>query len=208
MPMSSFSVRYDLAGSISQQLLLSIRLEPIRSLHCGAKRGVGRRRLSPRTIRSLPISTIYFAKSILMSNDQSKGDDPVFPYTQLWASKDGETHIQECLMNGFEYKKYASAEQFVKAGGTPIKAVFTELSRGFEQDLHCCPQVQLVITLKGSWYVKTTDGTKKVFSPGEVLFQDNTKDCPADKEPMHYSGPFFSRLPNIRTVFEACVRAA
>eukprot|EP00877_Chromochloris_zofingiensis_P009328 jgi/Chrzof1/4649/Cz14g21120.t1 len=37
-------------------------------------------------------------------------------------------------------------------------------------------------------YVKTTDGTTKEFSPGDVLFQDNTSDCPADKEPKHFSG--------------------
>jgi len=37
-------------------------------------------------------------------------------------------------------------------------------------------------------YVKTTDGTKFVFKPGDVLFQDNTKNSPANKQPEHYSG--------------------
>ena len=44
-----------------------------------------------------------------------------FAYTQLWASADGETHIAECTMKGFEMKKYADTEQFVRETDSPIK---------------------------------------------------------------------------------------
>ena len=37
-------------------------------------------------------------------------------------------------------------------------------------------------------YVKTSDGITRVFQPGEVMFQDNTKDSPAAKSPQHASG--------------------
>jgi len=37
-------------------------------------------------------------------------------------------------------------------------------------------------------YVKTTDGTKFEFKPGDVLFQDNTKNSPANTPPEHFSG--------------------
>ena len=142
-----------------------------------------------------------------------------FPYIQLWASADGETHIQEFKAKGFDLKKYASVrvivasinycedqctrlqrlanshvfawqkrclppahsakqqmstascdqhasrvrlpnrhtpcvvqgEQLVKEFSKPLKVIFTELAVGLENDYHCCPQVQLVITLKGSW---------------------------------------------------------
>ena len=47
-----------------------------------------------------------------------------------------------CVMQG---------EQLVKEGPKPLKVIFTELAVGLENDYHCCPQVQLVITLKGSW---------------------------------------------------------
>lgn len=47
----------------------------------------------------------------------------------------------------------AQGEQLVKEGPKPLKVIFTELAVGLENDYHCCPQVQLVITLKGSWYV-------------------------------------------------------
>ena len=36
--------------------------------------------------------------------------------------------------------------------------------------------------------VKTTDGTERVFKAGDVLFQDDTENCPSDKPPQHYSG--------------------
>jgi hypothetical protein len=39
----------------------------------------------------------------------------------------------------------------VKEGPAPVKVIFTELAVGLENDWHCCPSVQLVITLKGSW---------------------------------------------------------
>lgn len=37
-------------------------------------------------------------------------------------------------------------------------------------------------------YIKTTDGSEYTFEAGEVLFQDNTVNSPADKVPQHYSG--------------------
>lgn len=42
-------------------------------------------------------------------------------------------------------------EQLVKDRPKPLKVIFTELAVGLENDWHCCPQVQLVITLKGNW---------------------------------------------------------
>lgn len=90
-----------------------------------------------RNPSAVPISTIYFAKDALMSDDrQAKLKEPTFPYTQLWASKDGETHIAQCFITDFEFQKYASANQFVKDGGNPLKTVFTVRSRnGFPT---CC----------------------------------------------------------------------
>ena len=37
-------------------------------------------------------------------------------------------------------------------------------------------------------YVQTSDGSRRDFRQGEVLFQDNTKDNPAAKPPQHASG--------------------
>ena len=45
----------------------------------------------------------------------------------------------------------AQGEQLVKEGPKPLKVILTELAVGLENDYHCCPQVQLVITLQGRW---------------------------------------------------------
>lgn len=120
-----------------------------------------------------------------------------FAYTHLWYSAaDGTTHIAECTIKGFEFQPYALAGQWVKLltqqlGHSPIvDVVFTELQPGFDNPWHTAPSVQLVVTLSGMWYVKTSDGTRRDFSAGQVLFQDNCRVmAPVDaKQPEHYSG--------------------
>lgn len=44
-----------------------------------------------------------------------------FHYTHLWVSADGETHIKECSMKGFEMKAYAETQQFVMETENPVK---------------------------------------------------------------------------------------
>ncbi|BDA48122.1 hypothetical protein COCOBI_11-3800 [Coccomyxa sp. Obi] len=124
----------------------------------------------------------------LFNMSKSEEKDPDFPYVHLWVSADGETHITEAKMSGFELKKYAQDPQYVKEGPSPSKTVFTQLNAGLKQDFHPCPQVQFVVTLSGKWYVKASDGSVKIMGPGDVLFQDDVKDSPAKKTPGHWSG--------------------
>ena len=44
-------------------------------------------------------------------------------YTHLWTSADGETHLKECRMKGFDLKSFAgpTPPQFVKEGAKPTK---------------------------------------------------------------------------------------
>ena len=73
-------------------------------------------------------------------------------YVHLWVDSEGETHIKDAKMKGFELKKYAADPQFVKDDiEAPTKVVFTELSPGIEQDFHPCPEVQFVACLAGAW---------------------------------------------------------
>ncbi|XP_024373841.1 uncharacterized protein [Physcomitrium patens] len=113
-----------------------------------------------------------------------------FPYYNLWASQDGETHFAACNMQGFNLTPYASLPQYLRTdfGGEPIEMVFTELPVALDQPLHSPPQVQFVITLSGSWFTKTSDGTRHEYVAGDIMFQDNTKNSSADKQPQHYSG--------------------
>ena len=41
----------------------------------------------------------------------------------------------------------------------------------------CHAQVQFVVCLAGSWYVETTDGDRKDFKVGEVLYQVGAGRC-------------------------------
>ncbi|KAK9814294.1 hypothetical protein WJX72_003545 [[Myrmecia] bisecta] len=142
-----------------------------------------------KSSRSKPQPLSALRRNVRMSASKSSESQPAdFDYTHLWVSADGETHIKECKMKGFNLKKYAETEQFVKEVDAPSKLVFSELEPGNFQDWHSCPQVQFVVCLKGSWFVKATDGTKKVFKRGDVLFQDDVKDSPAAKQPTHQSG--------------------
>eukprot|EP00891_Asterochloris_glomerata_P003466 jgi/Astpho2/3466/Aster-x0165 len=128
------------------------------------------------------------ASVVAMAGEQQDEQPKNFPYTHLWVSKDGETHIYEGKMKGFDLKSYAAEPQFVKEIGHSVKkTVFSELAPGLKNDYHPCPNTQFVVCIKGSWMVKTTDGTERVFKAGDVLFQDDTENCPSDKPPQHYS---------------------
>jgi len=110
-------------------------------------------------------------------------------YTHLWTSADGETHLEECRVSDMEVKGYSGTPQAVRDGlPAPTSVVFTELPSDFDNPWHLCPAPQWVITLRGGWFVKASDGTTKEFGPGDVLFQDNTSNSPAASSPRHYSG--------------------
>lgn len=84
--------------------------------------------------------------------DESARHDVCMQYVHLWVDAEGETHIKDAKMKGFELKKYAADPQFVKDDiEAPTKIVFTELAPGIEQDFHPCPEVQFVVCLAGAW---------------------------------------------------------
>lgn len=123
-----------------------------------------------------------------MARAESEEQPKDFAYVHLWVDSEGETHIQDAKMKGFELKKYAADPQFVKDDiEAPTKIVFTELAPGIEQDYHPCPEVQFVACLAGAWKIKTTDGAERTMKAGEVLFQDDVEKSPAKKTPKHWS---------------------
>ena len=71
--------------------------------------------------RRSALALSFALSSCAMAADSSQQPED-FPYVQLWASADGETHIQEFKAQGFDLKKYASvrtlaAYLFVKSKG-------------------------------------------------------------------------------------------
>lgn len=99
------------------------------------------------------LSCALLFPSLLMAAEEDQPKD--FEYFQIWVSQDGETHIAECKMKGFNYTAYSSLPQYLRSdfGGEPVKFVLTELPVGLAQPLHNTPIVQFVATLSGSWYV-------------------------------------------------------
>jgi hypothetical protein len=181
VPRNSFSL-----ARISAPIFLQCHPDVIASISCCSPRLRSSSSSSRSRLSKSPVLRMATGKEVAEPSPQPKN----FRYYQLYASDDGTTHFGEWKMTGFDLQAYSSKPQYVRSdfGGEPTKLVFTELAAGLEQPLHSCPAVQFVVTLSGSWYVKTTDGTKFEFKPGDVLFQDNTKNSPANTPPEHFSG--------------------
>mmetsp|Transcript_19205 Transcript_19205/g.49966 ORF Transcript_19205/g.49966 Transcript_19205/m.49966 type:complete len:189 (+) Transcript_19205:205-771(+) len=110
-------------------------------------------------------------------------------YRQLWVSADGITHIDEHECGKLETKDFTStggdaALQYVRAFSASDDFALTGLvvtQQVGENPWHYCPSPQFVVTLEGSWYIRTSDGKTTTFKPGDVLYQDNSSDHPLAK---------------------------
>ena len=110
-------------------------------------------------------------------------------YRQLWVSADGVTHIDEQECGKLETKDFTStggdaALQYVRAFSNSDDFALTGLvvtQQVGENPWHFCPSPQFVVTLEGSWYIRTSDGKTTTFKPGDVLYQDNSAEHPLAK---------------------------
>jgi len=97
-------------------------------------------------------------------------------YRQLWVSEDGVTHIDEHECGKLETKDFTStggdaALQYVRAFSDSEDFALTGLvvtQQVGENPWHFCPSPQFVVTLEGSWYIRTSDGKTTTFRPGDV----------------------------------------
>ena len=97
-------------------------------------------------------------------------------YRQLWVSADGVTHIDEHECGKLETKDFTStggdaALQYVRAFSNSDDFALTGLvvtQQVGENPWHFCPSPQFVVTLEGSWYIRTSDGKTTTFRPGDV----------------------------------------
>ena len=100
-------------------------------------------------------------------------------YRQLWVSADGVTHIDEHECGKLETKDFTAtggdaALQYVRAFSNSDDFALTGLvvtQQVGENPWHYCPSPQFVVTLEGSWYIRTSDGKTTTFKPGDVLYQ-------------------------------------
>ena len=73
------------------------------------------------------VCQLWAVHSFILLQKEQPAD---FKYTHMWVSADGETHLKECVMKGFEMKKFAETEQWVKPTESPTKVRQRELSTG------------------------------------------------------------------------------
>jgi len=151
---------------------------------------VGRQTL---TRQALGAAFTTMAASSKQSND-TPSLTSLQSYYQLLVDDSGETFIMKRDFKDVEEQGYSNTPQLVKklnpAFAKPTDIVFTQLAG--ENPWHHCPSPQLVICVRGGWYVMTTDGRTQNLLPGDVLYQDNTEQHPLAKpdtrQAMHFSG--------------------
>merc|ERR1719204_1899047 len=95
----------------------------------------------------------------------------VIGYYQLWVDEEGITHIDEQQFRNLTEKGFSStALQFVRSftdRDFSLSGLVVTQQTG-ENPWHHCPSPQFVVTLEGSWYIRTSDGKETTFTAGDV----------------------------------------
>eukprot|EP00977_Amphora_coffeiformis_P005981 scaffold1276_cov162-Amphora_coffeaeformis.AAC.1 len=149
--------------------------------------------VSRTTFMLLPTMTSFFSSfsntqtgksSSATSNSNSNNDNNDVPslksYYQLVVHDDGRTSILKRDFVNTKVKGYSNTPQVIKQinpdVAVPTDVIFTALQG--ENPWHHPPAPQIVVCLGGGWYIRTNDGKRVDFLPGDVLYQDNTDNHP------------------------------
>ncbi len=82
---------------------------------------------------------------------------------------DGQSHFEDLK---FEFAPRGNATlTTLLQGATDIQ--FRRAAPGYVNDWHKAPKRQYVITLSGQWEVEVGDGSKRSFSPGDILLAED-----------------------------------
>jgi hypothetical protein len=120
-------------------------------------------------------------------------------YYQLVVDAQGETSVLQREYKDVQEVGYSNTPQLLTKVpthfATPTAILFTALAGA--NPWHHCPTPQIVVCLRGGWYVQTTDGETTELLAGDVIYQDNTVNHPGaaagkggttEHAAMHYSG--------------------
>jgi hypothetical protein len=116
-------------------------------------------------------------------------------YYQLVVDAQGETSVLQREYKDVQEVGYSNTPQLLTKVpthfATPTAILFTALAGA--NPWHHCPTPQIVVCLRGGWYVQTTDGETTELLAGDVIYQDNTVNHPGaavegTHKAMHYSG--------------------
>lgn len=100
---------------------------------------------------------------------------PTIPYVNVWEDEFGETHMSVCELDGFIPQSFSSSgQQYVSTNDMPTKRyVFNISPITYFGDFHSAPSLQWVVTISGSWYVRTSDGSIVNLPAGSILFNSD-----------------------------------
>ena len=92
---------------------------------------------------------------------------------RVYTGDDGCSHFEELNVRMGEFRLGTLFSY--KSGLMPVKGVvFRENPLDGSDDFHNPPQRQFVITLSGAVELKVSDGSTRVFGPGDVLLAEDT----------------------------------
>jgi hypothetical protein len=93
---------------------------------------------------------------------------------RVYTGEDGCSHFEDIDLRMGEFRLGTLFSY--KSGMLAVKGVvFRENPLDGSDDFHNPPQRQLVITLSGAVELKVSDGSTRVFGPGDVLLAEDTK---------------------------------
>ena len=96
-------------------------------------------------------------------------------YLRIWATEDGESHLQE-VQTEFDMQQYAPpAPEFgISAAIDAARYVFVKFPANWTGGLHPSPRRQLFVMLAGHLTGEASDGEVIDLRPGDVLLMEDT----------------------------------
>ncbi len=90
-------------------------------------------------------------------------------YVRMFTGTDGQSHFEDLE---FEFAPRGNATVT-----TPLQGAkdiqYRRAPANYVHDWHKAPKRQYVITLSGQWEVEVGDGSKRSFSPGDILLAED-----------------------------------
>lgn len=99
---------------------------------------------------------------------------PTTKVIRVYTGEDGCSHFEDLKLRMSEFRLGTLFSY--KSDLVPVQGVvFRENPLDGSDEFHNPPRRQFVITLVGAVELKVSDGTTRVFGPGDVLFAEDTK---------------------------------
>lgn len=94
---------------------------------------------------------------------------------RIWASEDGESHIEDVILDFDESNFLPPARPMLLTEQEPASGFFiARVPAGWDSDWHPAPVRELAVYLAGEGEIEATDGTVRPLEPGTILLVDDT----------------------------------